>query len=348
MKREQLLKLILGISLVAVLAIALPLAGGCAPEPAAPTEVAEEPPIYHWRMQTVYGAIWADILVAPWAEGIEEASGGRVEIDVYTSDELMPCEEMFRAVQTGTLDIIQSTGLDIGGEPDIVDFEGFVPLGWDSGIDFLVLWEYEGLGELYTAAWEELGGIHVIGAQPSDPTHIITTRPIEKYEDFQGLKIVANRNTAVIFEGAGVTSVNLPKEEFYLSGLTGIIDGLMWCGATESYSSGWHEVFPYFVSQPVGGAWNMYLMANGELWDSLTSDIQAIVTQSNASLALAQVLYYAHGEEESRQYMKVTTLPDEDWAKVVEQAFNAWDVWGQKSPRCAEIFRILEEHKAGK
>ncbi|GAI14640.1 unnamed protein product, partial [marine sediment metagenome] len=178
-----------------------------------------------------------------------------------------------------------------------------------------MLWDVKGIKELQAEIYEEdIGGLHYLPTITSDPIHLISSRPIETYEDLKGLKISGDATLAFPFEEAGAVSILIPPEELYLAGTTGIVDAILWCGAKEATTSSWNEPFPYFLTNAVNGGATQEWVVNLEMWDSLPSDMQEILTLSWEALAKRQLVYYYEGECASRKNFTLTTMPEEDWA----------------------------------
>ena len=285
-------------------------------------------------------------MVEPWLDRLEGALGGRAKFELYTSGELMPGDLMLPAVQDGTIDFAQGFGPDTAAPIDIIDFEGLPAFAWNSPEEVMTMFRYRGLEELYTAAYEELGDIKVLGWWTADPIHLMSTRPIEKFEDFDGLKINAGAAIAFPFVEAGAIPVYIPSEELFLAGETGVIDGFMWAGATEGYTNGWHEVFPYFLTNPINGGCNTFMIVNKDLWDGLPSDMQDIISMSMIELKDRSFYYYNNGEPTYRPYFKLTTMPAEDWNRFREIQMAHWDELAETSPRVAQVVQILKDYNA--
>src|SRR5690606_21932820 len=73
---------------------------------AAPAVLAQSP--IKWRMQTYAGAALAEHVVKPAIDQFNQIAAGQMEIELYTADQLVPTGELFRAMQTGTIDAVQS------------------------------------------------------------------------------------------------------------------------------------------------------------------------------------------------------------------------------------------------
>src|SRR3546814_21113174 len=81
-------------------------AGAATTALAAPYVKAQSP--ITWRLQTYAGPALAEHVIKPSIDAFNKAANGEMVIDLYTSDQLVPQGELFRAVQRGTIDAAQS------------------------------------------------------------------------------------------------------------------------------------------------------------------------------------------------------------------------------------------------
>ena len=61
-----------------------------------------------WRLQTYSGAPLGAHVIKPQIEAFNKAAYGEMEIELYYADQLVPTDELFRAMQAGTIDAVQS------------------------------------------------------------------------------------------------------------------------------------------------------------------------------------------------------------------------------------------------
>jgi TRAP-type C4-dicarboxylate transport system substrate-binding protein len=257
----------------------------------------------------------------------------------------MPDDQILRALDEGTVDIAFGQGVNWASPIDIIDMDCFPPFTWKSSLDAWMLWEYGGLKEIYTEAYEEIPNVKVLGMFTADPIHLISARPIWSYEDLDGLKINSPRMTAPIFESAGAVSVFQPWEEWYLAGQTGALEGVIWMGAWECISNSFHEVFPYFLTNPVNGGAMCFATISERLYDSLDPGTQELLDKSAEILAFRSMRRYHVGEINNRPLLDLTTMPEEDWGKLQEVAVDRWDTEiAPISPRAARLVEILKEY----
>ena len=85
---------------------------------AAPYGYAATNPI-KWRLQTYSGAPLGAHVVLPQVEAFNKAAHGEMEIELYYADQLVPTDELFRAMQAGTIDAVQSDDATMGSPVDI-------------------------------------------------------------------------------------------------------------------------------------------------------------------------------------------------------------------------------------
>ncbi len=329
------LKNILLVALVAAFAVTMGVSSAAAEEKKAE---------FTWRVQTVHAPAETNRLVRPMLDEIEAASGGRIKFELYSSGELMSDDQMLQAVSRGTLDMIDGLAPNEASPVDIASLDGWPPFGWASPVEIHNIYWNRGMKEIYNAAYEELGGIKVVGIKTTDPLHIFSTKPINTYEDFKGLKISTDRIVATPFIEAGAVAVNVPVTEFYLSGQTGIVDALAWCGAKEAYSNSWYEVFPYMLSNRISGCTLTHWIANEKAWNKMPKDLQDLVTMGLKAGGLRAILYYYDDEPKHRKYFKMTTLPEEDWNKIKASQDKRYDEIAKTSERCAKLVQIYRDY----
>ena len=71
----------------------------------APYSYAATNPI-KWRLQTYSGAPLGAHVILPQIEAFNKAAHGEMEIELYYADQLVPTDELFRAMQNGTIDAV--------------------------------------------------------------------------------------------------------------------------------------------------------------------------------------------------------------------------------------------------
>ena len=98
-----------------------------------------------WRLQTYSGAPLGAHVVLPQVEAFNKAAHGEMEIELYYADQLVPTDELFRAMQAGTIDAVQSDDATMGSPVDIqVYLVDIFHLQLDFSLDVPAMFKYYG------------------------------------------------------------------------------------------------------------------------------------------------------------------------------------------------------------
>lgn len=145
----------------------------------------------------------------------------------------------------------------------------------------------------------------------------------------------------------GVVPVTLPYSDVEVAIQTGELDGVCWCGITEMYTVGWANVLKYYLTNNVSGAWAGSYFANTERWNALPEHLKSLFTVCMDSSHYYRQHWYWWGEAHYRTKggkLELTTIPQEEWNKVEDEALKFWDEIATRSPRCAKVVQILKDY----
>ena len=193
---------------------------------------------------------------------IDDMSGGRIKIQFYGAGELIPAGEGFDAVSAGTVEMNYANAYFWTGKLFAGQFFTAVPFGLNfQGFNG---WMYDGCG--LQTGWFK--------------------KPIEKVDDFKGLKMRIPGLAGRVYQSLGVDVRLLPAGEIFPALERGVIDAAEFVGpyldrqlglqraAKYYYTTGWHET-----------ATGSELIINKAKWNSLPPDLKAIVEALRAANA---------------------------------------------------------------
>ena len=80
-----------------------------------------------WRLQTYAGPALAEHVIKPAVDSFNKIAGDEMEIQLFTSDQLVPTGELFRAMQNGTIDAVQSDDDSMASPTPLQQFGGYFP-----------------------------------------------------------------------------------------------------------------------------------------------------------------------------------------------------------------------------
>ena len=103
-------------------------------------------------------------------------------------------------------------------------------------------------------------------------------KEINSLEDLKGLKMRIPGVGGEVFKRAGGNPVNIPGGELYTAMQTGTIDAVEWVGPYNDLAFGFQQVAKYYYYPGWHEPGSMLeLLVNDDAWDSLPSDLQAII-----------------------------------------------------------------------
>lgn len=309
-----------------------------------------------WRLQTYAGPALAEHVIKPQIDAFNKAANGEMVIELYNADQLVPTGELFRAMQRGTIDAVQSDDDSIAAPVDVSVFGAYFPFASRYSLDVPTLFNQYGLNEIWEEAYSEVKGVKWLSAGSWDPCNFATVDPIRSINDLKGKRIFTFPTGGKFLKRFGVVPVTLPWEDIEVAMQTGELDGIAWSGITEDYTVGWANVTKYYLTNNISGAWAGSYFANEDKWNALPEHLQTLFKMSIDFSHYHRLYWYWWGEAFYRTTggkLELTTIPEEEWAVVEAEALKFWDEIAATSPRCAKVVKILKEYqetmkKAGK
>lgn len=302
-----------------------------------------------WRLQTYAGGPLAAHVIKPSIDSFNKVANGEMVIELFTADQLVPTGELFRAMQKGTIDAVQSDDDSIAAPVDVSVFGGYFPFATRYSLDVPVLFSQYGLKEIWEEAYGEVEGVTWLSAGAWDPCHFNTVEPIRSLEDLKGLRVFTFPTAGKFLQRFGVVPVTLPWEDIEVAVQTGELDGIAWSGITEDYTVGWADVTNYFLTNNISGAWCGSYFANTDSWEKLPPHLQELFRLCMDSSHYYRQYWYWGGEAHLRTKgtkLKLTTIPDDEWQKVEDEAQKFWDEIAKTSKRAAKVIGIFKEYAA--
>ena len=316
-------------------------------EGGAPGVVTSKKTTIKWRLQTYAGAALGEHVIKPSIDAFNKAANGEMVIELYYADQLVPTGELFRAMQQGTIDAVQSDDDSIAAPVDVSVFGGYFPFATRYSLDVPTLFHRYGLNEIWQEAYSEVEGVTWLGSGAWDPCHFATVKPIRRLADLRGLRVFTFPTAGRFLSRFGVVPVTLPWEDIEVAVQTGELDGIAWSGITEAYTVGWANVTSYFLTNNISGAWIGSYFANSAAWEKVPAHLKTLFQLCMDSSHYYRQYWYWGGEADLRvtgDKLQLTTIPDEEWATVGVEARKFWDEIATTSPRCARVVQIFKDY----
>ena len=244
----------------------------------------------------------------------------------------------------GSVYVVQSDDDSMAAPVDVSVFGGYFPFATRYSLDVPVLFHQYGLKEIWEEAYGEIDGVTWLSVGAWDPCHFNTVKPIRSLSDLKGLRVFTFPTAGKFLSRFGVEPVTLSWGDIEDAVKTGELDGIAWSGITEDYTVGWADVTNYFLTNNISGAWCGSYYANSDSWSALPEHLQELFRLCIDSSHYYRQWWYWGGEASLRVHgtkMKLTTIPDEEWANVETEALKFWDEIAKTSPRAAKVISIF-------
>ena len=318
--------------------------GAAAATLAAPAAMAQAP--IKWRMQTYAGTALGAEVIKPAVEAFNLIAQGQMEIELYYADQLVPTSELFRAMQNGTIDAVQSDDDSMASPTEVTVFGGYFPLALRYSLDVPALFNHYGLDEIWKEEYAKVGIKH-ISAGSWDPCHFSMKDPVTKLDDLKGKRVFTFPTAGRFLAQFGVVPVTLPWEDIEIALQTGELDGVAWSGITEVYTASWAKLAPHFLTNNISGAWIGHFFANMERWDAVPPHLQELMRVCFEQSHYYRQHWYWAGEARLRvegAETKLTSIPDEEWATVEAAAQKFWEEIAAESETKAKVVEIFRKY----
>lgn len=213
-------------------------------------------------------------VVEPWANYVEEATDGRLKIEIYNSGALGNLGTAYEDIEGGVYDIGYVNGAmssDTNAFPLTI---GDLPFAISEPFDSTkVLKPF--MEEFMNDSFEKSVPIAV---SSTDSYQLYSTNPVETVEDVKNKKIIVSGEEKVkLVELWGGVPVTLGLEENYQALDKGTVDQTSYT-AIGANGFSLFEVAPYLGKVDMGAAPLVYLV-NKRAFDSLPEDLQTILLE---------------------------------------------------------------------
>jgi TRAP-type C4-dicarboxylate transport system substrate-binding protein len=269
-----------------------------------------------------------------WADGIEEASGGRIEIQRFPAMQLggAPPQLIDQAID-GTVDIIWTVaGHTPGRFPRAEVFElPFMMAESNAEAASRAYWQ---LAE-ETMMDTDFADFHVLGLWVHGPGVIHSSEPIESVSDLNGVKLRApTRTTNMMFSALGATPIGMPVPAIPEALSQGVIDATVipWEVTGAIRSSELVENHTEFGDESLYTTSFIFAM-NQAAYDGMPADLQAIIDEASglefsAFAGRTMQEYDAPSRElaEDRGNNIITLSPEQvdEWRAAAEPTIDTW------------------------
>ncbi len=219
-----------------------------------------------------------------FANRVNEASDGKIEIKLFGAGELVGGLKAHDAVQEGAADLYHSASYYYQGKSKAYNYFTAVPFGFTA--NEMDAWIQHGGGqELWDEVGDEFGIKHLPGGNTGVQMGGWYNKPIQGIEDFKGLKMRIPGLGGAVLTKLGGTPVTLPGGEIMPALQAGTIDATEWVGPWNDLAFGFYKVVKHFHFPGFHEPGSMLDIGfNRKVWDGFTKSEQSLI--SSCALAM--------------------------------------------------------------
>jgi len=302
--------------------------------------------VYEWRLQSVNpkGAVETNV-AEDFAELVNQASDGRIEITVYGGGELMPIGETYEAIGTGMLEMHFNDPSWFSGKTNGVSGITSLPMVVTSYEQFRSLMWARGVEDIIRDVYKK-DNVYLIQETYVASGNCFVNFPAHTLADFDGKKIRAYGLLSEWFSKMGITPVQMPPGEVYQALSTGVCDGVVSGSFVAMCERGFHEQAKYWI-RPSTHATQSHFCINLDIWNELPEDLQGVLYAA-ASYAQEDCMSQFTYETDmwkvkwAEEWGGIESQVDEELLALMRQAaMEILDEGAAADPAYAEIVEII-------
>ncbi len=298
-------------------------------------------------------------LLQRFAVAAGEKSGGQLSVEVFADPEIVPMEQLFGAVQRGTIQMLQGAGVLWRGIIPAANIEFGLPMAYriDRALDFEAqarkLREFfyrEGFVALLRKEYADRGlyllDIHTYGPVP----FVLATAPLRTCDDLKGRRIRSDGLNHAFHAGVGMQGVSMSALETYAALRRGDIDAAGW-DVSAVTGLRWQEAAPYWIRGFENDQCLGHILVNLETWTALTPEKKDALRAAGEAYWHATVRGYKKEMETVRRLIRQKRLTEVWLEPACREAYgrvarNLWDQAAAEDETSARLVEILKKWHA--
>ncbi|QQK80309.1 TRAP transporter substrate-binding protein [Salicibibacter cibi] len=285
--------------------------------------------------------------VETFSERVEEETDGRLQIDYYYSNQLVPEDELLDAIAAGTV--------DMGGHGpywgDLVPTNDalWLPFATQGEQDAIELMRETEFGEIFEENMEEYGA-KVLFYWPASTQSLMTNQPVRSPEDLAGTNLRLPTGLYLDwFSELGVAPSSIATTEMYEGLQRGMMDGTIYPAYTLD-TNNYHEVVDYATSPGIVDPIVCMVTISMESWEQLPEDLQETVLEVGQEMEKKAIEGSERLTEESLQIaqennVEVNELTEEELEAFRESSEPIWQDFAEINEDTARMVEILEDRR---
>lgn len=282
---------------------------------------------------------------------INERLKGKLHIQLYLPDMLVPVPEQFDACSKGVFQMnISACAFDSQWIPEAMVAFG-LPGSWSTLDECMAFFDQYGGLEFFRESYAEFNQ-YFLRQLPYGQNVIQTKDRLTTLAGLKGKKIWAEPPQAYPIRDLGGVVTFMPLEDIYMALKLGTIDGAVY-SKPELKSLNMYEVIKYIYEPAVQSMLCCDVTCNLDAWNSLPADVRQEIDTIMDEITPQMALQIAAAEEEGVKALQanggeVITLSPDEADELHRISRSSWDEIGATSERSAQAVQLLRDFMAAK
>ncbi len=292
-----------------------------------------------------------DRAVGRFVDRVNKLSGGRIEVTNFDAEVLLGIGETFNGIGTGVADLAVTASIYHRGTVPVGEYLWSVPFFPVTNVEFYeTMYQFMGLKELWREAYAPHNVMHLSYTCSDEWGAMMSTRPVESYADFEGMKVRAFGIWAEWLVKNGASIVVLPGGEIYTAIQTKILDAAAF-GAPDAWAGmKMHEVCKYYINPSVAPYDITEIIMNLKTYNEMPADLQEVLLSAarvyNLDITALTIPTDANGRKELADGgVETILMPDEE---LREAADWCWNKFTSKRGTMPHIDKMIDIYTAAR
>nr|WP_272889263.1 TRAP transporter substrate-binding protein DctP [Stutzerimonas stutzeri] len=257
-----------------------------------------------------------------FVETVNQIADGKLKINFYPGDTLVPSTQVFDAASSGTVDAAADWPGYWAGQDSTFALLGSFPMLLTAGDYILWLQQWGGF-EAFQKVYGKFDMVYLPYSVLTMESGLRSGEPLASLEDHKGKRLrMSGRPQGEILKELGAAQVQLPGSEVYQALERGVVSGAEFSAPAVDWGMGFQEVTEHWTTpgwhQPgsVGG-----VMINKKVWDEMGPELQNLLKIAANATMTWSLAYYEKGSTEATAKFKeagveVHRLSDEEMERL--------------------------------
>lgn len=286
-----------------------------------------------------------------FVERVNRMSGGRIQMTNFDAEVLLGIGETFNGVGSGVADLAITSSVYHRGIVPVGEYLWAVPFFPFTNLEFYeYVYQFMGIKELWREAYAPHGVMQLTYECSDEWGSMVSTRPIEKYSDFEGMKVRAFGIWADWLVHNGASIVTVPGGEIYTAIQTRILDAAAF-GAPDAWAGmKLYEVCDYYINPSVVPYDVCEIIMNLDTFNEMPEDLQEVLLSAarvhNLDVAALTIPTDANGRRELAEGgMQTMIMSDEQLREAADWCWNRFVGLRGNDPYIDRVIDIYTEAK---